>query len=143
MGILDKLAGKRGLQEESETRAYIEAMIMMIAADGVIEEDEVQDFMKFIYSKQQFRSHSSQEIISIIKRSFVALEKEGIDSRIRAISAMLNSIDKRIDAFRMCLSICASDGDVAPEELEILKKMQKEFDLSEAQVDKIMNEDND
>jgi hypothetical protein len=69
-----------------------------------------------------------------------AISAEGVDARVRAISRMLPHQSQKIDAFRMCLSICASDGDVAPEELAILKKMQAEFDLSEAQIEKLMNE---
>lgn len=140
MGILDRLAGKRSSTEESEARAYVEGMILMIAADGVIEEDEIEDFLRNVYTKPQLNRVPPAEMNSMIRRSLHAITSEGADARIRAIARMLPHQQQKIEAFKMCLSICASDGDVAPEELEILKKMQAEFDLSESQVEKLMNE---
>ena len=140
MGILDRLMGKRGDQETSEVRGYVEAMIMMIAADGVIEEDEIQDFLRNVYTRPKLSKVPQNEMVSMIKRSLAALEREGIDPRVKAIAQMLPTVEQKMEAFRMCLSICASDGDVAPEELEVLKKMQAEFDLSESQVEQLMNE---
>ncbi len=140
MGILDRLAGKRGSQETSEHRGYVEAMIIMIAADGIIEDDEVQDFLRNVYTRPQLSKIPKDEMVSMIKRSLASIESEGVDARIKAIAQLLPGVEKKMDAFRMCLSICASDGDVAPEELDILKKMQAAFDLSESQVEKLMNE---
>lgn len=76
----------------------------------------------------------------MIRRSLNAIESEGIDARIKTIARILPNQEQRIDTIRMCLSICASDGDIAPDELEILKKMQAEFDLSETQMEKLLNE---
>lgn len=140
MGILDRLAGKRGQQEVSEVRGYIEAMIMMIAADGVIEDDEVQDFLKNVYSRPKLSKIPHNDMMSMIRRSLTAIENEGVDKRIKAIAQLLPSVEERMEAVRMCLSICASDGDVAPDELDILKKMQAEFGLSESQIETLMNE---
>ncbi len=140
MGILDRLAGKRSSAEESEARGYVEAMIMMIAADGVIEEGEVDDFMRNVYTRPQLSQVPQSEMISMIRRSLHAISTEGMDARIRAVARMLPHQQQKIEAFRMCLSICASDGDVAPEELAILKRMQAEFDLSESQIEQLMNE---
>lgn len=140
MGILDRLAGKRSSSEESEPRAYVEAMIMMIAADGVVEDDEIEDFLRNVYTKPQLNRVPPSEMSSMVRRSLHAISSEGIDARVRAIARMLPHQEQKIEAFRMCLSICASDGDVAPEELDILKKMQSEFDLSESQVERLMNE---
>ena len=140
MGILDRLASKRGSQETSESRGYVEAMIMMIAADGVIEDEEVQDFLRNVYTRPQLSKVPQAEMLSMIRRSLQAIESEGIDARITAVATMLPSMDQKIEAMRMCLSICASDGDIAPAELEILKKMQAAFDMSEAQVERLLNE---
>ncbi|MBC7910079.1 MAG: tellurite resistance TerB family protein [Pyrinomonadaceae bacterium] len=140
MGILDRLTGKRSSTEESEARAYVEAMIIMIAADGVVEDDEIEDFLRNVYTRPQLNKVPPSEMSSMIRRSLHAISTEGADARIRAIARMLPHQQQKVEAFRMCLSICASDGDVAPDELEILKKMQSEFDLSESQVEQIMNE---
>ena len=140
MGILDRLAGKRSNSEESEARAYVEAMILMIAADGVVENDELDDFQRNIFTRPQLSRVPPQEMTSMIKRSVHAIMTEGPDARIRAIARMLPNQQQKMEAFRLCLSICASDGDVAPDELNLLKKMQAEFDLSESQVEALMNE---
>lgn len=140
MGILDRLAGKRGSQEESENRGYVEAMIMMIAADGVIEDEEVQDFLRNVYTRPRLAKVPQGEMVSMIRRSLQAIESEGVDTRIKAIARMLPTMDQKIEAMRMCLSICAADGDIAPDELDILKKMQAEFDVSEAQIERLMSE---
>lgn len=140
MGILDKLMGNRGPQENSEQRAYIEAMIMMIAADGVIEDDEIHDFMKNVYSKPKLSKLSENEVMSLLRRSINAIQTEGVDARIKAIGQMLPMMEQKIEAVRLSLSICASDGDVAPEELDILKKMQTQYDISESQMEKLLEE---
>lgn len=140
MGILDKLMGNRGSQETSEQRGYIEAMMMMIAADGVIEDDEVHDFLKNVYGKPKLSGLSENDLMSMVKRSLKAIESEGVDARLKAIGQMLPAMEQKVEAMRLSLSICASDGDVAPEELEILRKMQAQFDISESQMEKLLND---
>ena len=140
MGVLDKLMGKRGPQEGSEQRGYVEAMIMMIAADGVIEDEEIHDFLKNVYGKPKLSGLTESELMSMIKRSLNAIETEGVDARIKAIGQMLPMMEQKVESVRLSLSICASDGDVAPEELEILKKMQAQFDISETQMEALLNE---
>jgi uncharacterized tellurite resistance protein B-like protein len=140
MSVFDKLMGKRGNQEESDARGYVEAMIMMIAADGVIEEEEIDDFMRNVYQSRRLAAVPHAEMMSMIKRSLHAISTEGVDRRIAAVGQMLPSVDQKLEAVRMCVSICASDGDVAPDELEILKKMQREFDLSDQQIETVLQE---
>jgi uncharacterized tellurite resistance protein B-like protein len=140
MGILDKLMGKRGSQENSEQRGYVEAMLMMIAADGVIEDEEIRDFLKNVYSKPKLSGLSESELMSLVRRSLNAIQTEGVDARIKAIGQMLPMLEQKIEAVRLSLSICSSDGDVAPEELDILRKMQAQFDISEKQMEALLNE---
>ncbi|MBN1287190.1 MAG: TerB family tellurite resistance protein [Anaerolineae bacterium] len=134
MGIFDRLADQRGPQETSEERAYVEAVILMTYADGVIEADEVLELYRKFSAQSELSACSEQDIKNLIDRSITALYEQGIDDRITAIAKILTAKDRRLEAIELALAVCIADRDIAPAELAMLKQMQAHFGLSNAEL---------
>lgn len=124
----------RGSHEILEERAYIEAVLLMIHADGVVEGDEVAQLEDKLNSQPKLSELSDSEMTHLIHSSVVAIEQEGADDRIAAIAAILTTPEQRLEAINVALSICMSDCAVNPKELAVLKKMQAAFELSDDQL---------
>lgn len=117
-----------------EVRAYLETMMMLSLADGEVEDEEIQDLAVTIARHPKMRDLGDRQVIDTLIKSWKEIEKQGMDRRMREIAGML-SHDQRIDAIGMAISVASSDGQIEPEEMSVLQKLQKSFGLSDADIE--------
>jgi tellurite resistance protein len=132
MSIFNRFLGKK---EDPEVRGYIECMLLLACADGELESDELDDIFVKTATHPKMEGLTWHEIKSIAMRSLSAMEKEGEDARIRSLAKLLPTQDVRIGALEMCLSVSLSDGELEPDEAEVLGKIQLAFGISDEQIE--------
>jgi tellurite resistance protein len=137
MMVFGRLLGKR---EDPEVRGYIESMLILAMADGELEDEEIDDIIVAIVNHPKMSGLSGKEIDQIARRSLIAMEKQGLEDRISSVAKMLPSKELRLDAIRMSLSVSMADGELEPQEMALLQKMQQIFGLSDEQISAIVNE---
>lgn len=123
-----------GHEEDPEDRAYIEAMLMISMADGQIEDSEIEDLAVSIFRHPRMQRLGDRTVIRILNNAVRDIERKGIDARLPVIAQALPTVEQRIDAVGMAVSVSMSDGDIEPEELAVLQKMQQAFGLTDEQV---------
>jgi tellurite resistance protein len=112
----------------------IEAMTLMIAADGVVADEEILELSRLTSEHPMFGGTSPQAVTDTLKRALKALSKQGFEARIRALADGLPDYNMRLLAFAFAVSICFSDGQLAQQELNLLKAFQVVFGLREEHV---------
>lgn len=128
-----------GHKEDPEDRAYIETMLIISMADGEIEDSEIEDLAVSVYRHPRMQRLGDRTVIRILNNAARDIEQQGIDHRLSVISQMLPTMQQRMEAIGMAMSVSMSDGDIEPEELAILQKMKSAFNLSDEQVEAAMD----
>ncbi len=134
MTLLKRLFGKSARGDEHEVRLFLEAMLIMIAADGSVEDSEMAQFMAQIRTRPELSQIPRRTIDVHMQEAFAAIRVEGIERRIQAIARGLRHRDQRLAAVGMALAIAVGDGALKPEEATILKMMQAALGLSDEDV---------
>jgi tellurite resistance protein len=129
-----------GHEENPEDRALAEAGIMLSMADGMIEDEEIDDLVVSIFRHPKMQRLGERTIVRILNNAVRDVEKQGIDARIRWIASQLPNVSQRLDAIGIALSVSMSDGTIEAEEVAILQKMQRAFGLSDEQIEAIMQQ---
>ncbi len=131
MTLLKRLFGGQTRGDEPHVRLFLETMLIMIAADGSVDDKEMRRFMAQVRAHPQL-SHLSQRMIDKhLQEAFVAIRREGLEQRIVAISKGLRRRDQRLAAVGMAMSIASGDGQMSDEELAVLGMLQGSFELTE------------
>ena len=114
--------------------SLIEAMILMIAADGVVADEEIFELSRTVSEHPIFEGNDVELIAGEFKRALRALAEEGFEARLGSLASVLDDYPSRLLAFSFATGICFSDGDLASQELELLKGFQRHFGLREEHV---------
>lgn len=133
----EDLSGRRGLKHLAEEHAYIEAVIIMMHADRVIEVTELVDLQDRLNSHPKLNNLSEENLTTLLHRSVADLEQEGAEARIIAVAEALPTPQQRLSALEMALSISSSDNKITESEHAVIEKMKEAFELSEEQVSEI------
>jgi tellurite resistance protein len=112
----------------------IEAMTLMIAADGVVADEEILELSRLTSEHPMFAGTPASAVTDTLKRSLKALAKQGFEARLHALAEGLPDYNTRLLAFAFSVSICFADGQLADQELSLLKAFQAVFGLREEHV---------
>jgi tellurite resistance protein len=112
----------------------IEAMTLMIAADGVVADEEILELSRLTSEHPMFAGTPASAVTDTLKRSLKALAKQGFEARLLALAEGLPDYNTRLLAFAFAVSICFADGQLADQELSLLKAFQSVFGLREEHV---------
>jgi len=138
--MLGKLFGKKknaALNEmkKIENRDLMEAIVggclLVAAADGEIEPEEVESLEKQLNSNPSLQ-HFGSEITVTINRFTEMLEANfrlGKTKILREIRDIKDNRDEAEEVFVSMIGIAESDGEIEPEEIVILKEVGKELNL--------------
>lgn len=134
--MFGRLLGKK---EDPEVRGYVECMLLLALADGELEEDELDSIFTTFASHPKMENMGWKELKAIAIRSLGAMERQGEEARIRAVASLLPTVEQRMEALELSLSVAMADGELEPPEAKILEKIQRVFGLSEQQVEEIIS----
>jgi len=118
MGIFDKLTGKSATLTPKS--ALVLSAITVIAADGVIDEAEINDLAKIVRGDKKS-----------IDTAMQVMKANGFPAVIDMVAAVLDEKQKLATLAILC-DIAMSDGILAAEEKKILQMYMEKFGVSEA-----------
>lgn len=111
---------------------HVEAMVMMIAADGEYQESERQTALKLLAKHPAAQGLSEAEVDDLFARGAEAVLNEGVDVRLTKLAQAATARDERLEILRSAILICVADGEVAVEEMTLLRKIMNALTLTEA-----------
>lgn len=112
-------------------------LLPVAAADGTIEQSEMDAFRRLV-GHEVTKDGDWQYLDAVL----AALMRD-TDVAIRALPAMTNHVTARTrDAvFHLLVHIAAADGEVAPEELKVLRKIARALGLDADEAERILRDD--
>jgi uncharacterized tellurite resistance protein B-like protein len=140
MTLLKRLFGRHAGPTPQELRLFLEAMIIMMAADGQIDDQEMAQFMAQVQTRDELRGLASDEVERHMRAASLAIKKEGVQARLQAIARGLPHPDQRMVAVSMALSIALGDRELARGEKQVLRLMQETFGLEDRQLDEAIDD---
>jgi uncharacterized tellurite resistance protein B-like protein len=136
--IFDVLENGGSLAEamgEPLERLYAEVMVLVLAADGRLNEAEVRALVESFASDPVFENVSAERAMSFVSEAVNALAKEGLPQRLSVLAHGLSTHPQRLRAFRLALRIGEAAGEGAPEpEQKILDLLQATFGIADDEV---------
>lgn len=102
------------------------SMVLILLADGVIEDEEKKQVHKII-NKFNPNSLTLQELDDYIAK--VQTEKEDVSTYLKKINGALNEHGKEI-IIKCALSVAAADGNIDDSELKVITEMAQAMDMS-------------
>ncbi len=140
MTFLKRWFGRQSGPTRLELRLVLETMVLMMAADGVIEDGEMVQFMAQVRGHPQLRQMSHLEVEQHLQDATKAIKKEGPSVRLRAIARGLPDKPQRMAALTMALAVALGDKKMGRAEEQVLQMMRKNFSLSQEDVDEALKE---
>lgn len=134
MNLLQRLFGAQHQRTTPEVGFFIEAMLILIAADGAVEEAELEHFIRQVRAHSALREIPQNTLDAYVRDAFAAIRREGLEARIRAIAAGLPRREERLVAFTLAFGIASTDGRIAHAESNVLEQLQSAFALTDAEL---------
>lgn len=118
---------------------YIEVMLLMATADGIVQVDEMTQLAMTVASHEDFSGMTTADVSDAIQTALARIQADGTATRLSALSRQLVDVPERTKAMGFAYSILVADGVVAPGESHCLKQMQAAFRLSEEAMKRIVS----
>ncbi len=122
------------LLEQEHTSAeqfYIESMMLMAAADGVLDPEELDKFGHQLAHLGEFENIGPEQVGVYMERSLHHLARDGLEKRLHLLAEGLTSPETRRTAFRLALEMSLADGAADAHERALLKLLQEKLALDD------------
>lgn len=126
MGIFDKLTGSKNAQLTPKSALVVSA-ITVIAADGVLDEQELYDLQKIVRGDK-----------ACVDTAIKVMQGNQLPEIMTLVAATLNE-KQRMTALAILLDLAMADGILAGNEQKILQKYMEKFGISETAVKPIVD----
>jgi uncharacterized tellurite resistance protein B-like protein len=126
MGIFDKLTGSKAVQLTPKS-ALVASAITVIAADGVLDEQELYDLQKIVRGDK-----------ASVDTAMKVMQGNQLPEIIALVAAALNE-KQRMTALAILLDLAMADGILAGNEQKLLQLYMEKFGISEAAVKPIVD----
>ena len=126
MGIFDKLTGSKNAQLTPKSALVISA-ITVIAADGVLDEQELYDLQKIVRGDK-----------ASVDTAIKVMQGNQLPEILNLVAAALNE-KQRLTALAILLDLAMADGILAGNEQKILQMYMEKFGISETAVKPIVD----
>lgn len=118
-------------------RLYAETMVLVSAADGVVEEKELRAMLENMAGDPVFRDVSLESAKHYLADAVQLLAVEGLPSRLSALAQGLSTRGQRLNAFRLAVHIAFVEGQPSPAEEKVLDLLQVTLGLADADVERL------
>jgi len=126
MGIFDKLTGNKNAQLTPKSALVVSA-ITVIAADGVLDEQELYDLQKIVRGDK-----------ASVDTAIKVMQGNQLPDIISMVTASLNE-KQRMATMAILLDLAMADGILAGNEQKILQMYMEKFGISETAVKPIVD----
>jgi tellurite resistance protein len=158
LGLLKSVQGSLGITEAEVTRVfeaveagqslsealgeplervYAETMVVVSAADGVVDERELSAMLENMAGDPVFADVSLDAAQRHLAEAVYALASDGLPTRLAVLARTLSTRAQRLKAFRLGVRIAYADGNPSVEEQKILDLLQATFGLADDEVARI------
>lgn len=129
--------------EETEAQAAsLQLAMVMAAADGTVDDDEVVIIKRWgeknVNGLSGIRKQQRQQVLNAALREATGFIRNKLTARLEDIALQrLLDLDERqfmYEAYELCLHVLKADGEAHPQEMARLTAMAKRLDLDEAKV---------
>jgi uncharacterized tellurite resistance protein B-like protein len=129
-------AEKAKMQEESETFAFIHCMIAMAAADGRVDDREI-NLVRVLFSKVMGMNVAEEDVRKVAEQYQKGARswQEAIDFNARNMAA-----GRRLNLFRACAYVAAADGEIAALERDRIHQLAQRVGVREQDIEPILKE---
>ncbi len=121
-------------------RLYAETMVLISAADGVVNDVEVRSILENMANDPAFRDVSLDAAENYLRDAAQALAQRGVVEQLSALAHGLTTRTHRSRAFRLALKIARGDGDPSAASLRTLELLQATFGLGDEEVARLAAE---
>ena len=137
MGLFDKVLGKKeeGPLTLNPREAFAAVAVAAVAADGVIEQSELQRLVGDLAEKKMFRN--SNDLGNTLNKVASLIQKRGAGPVVKAAGKALSG-ELKPTAFAMATDLLLADGEVDQEERKFLEDFQKTLGIDDATAMKIV-----
>ncbi len=137
MGLFDKITGGGSEQPFTRQEAFAGIMLAVVAADGHISDEEVQDFNARTNRMKLFAEQSGNHFSQMIDKLFRILKKEGPSSLMQRSARSLPP-DLRPTAFAVSTDLVFADGTVDEDEQALIGGLQNLLGIPDELAEKIV-----
>jgi len=121
-------------------RMYVETMVLVSAADGVVDEKELRTMLENMAGDPVFRDVSLEAARHYLADAVQALAIDGLPSRLAGLAHGLSTRSQRLNAFRLGVHIAFAAGEPSPAEQKVLDLLQFTLGLPDEDVARISSE---
>lgn len=138
MGLFDKFTGGGDDAAFTKEEGFAAIMLAVVAADGNVSDEEVQDFNARANRMKLFAPQSGAEFRQMIDKLFRILRKSGPKELTkRGASALPKELQETV--FAVAVDMIFADGSVQDEEKALVETLQGELGISDALASKILD----
>ena len=130
MGLFDKVFGGSQPAKFSTQEAFIGVTLTAVAADGVINQDEMQGLFTALFRMKLFKGVNQGQLKQMFDHVLNMLKKQGAGAVIAASKEALTPEQKQT-AFAIAADLILADGVVEDEEKKYLDELQKELEVAD------------
>ncbi len=127
-----------GPVSDAELHAYIETMMLLAIADGMVKEVELHvvqmAVVSYLENHPTLGGMTRKELTDLCYACAQKIYDEGAQYRLRLAAQALDTHEKRMYALGMAVAVSTSDGVIHPSERDALKMIQRAFELTDAEV---------
>ncbi|OIP38119.1 MAG: hypothetical protein AUK47_12555 [Deltaproteobacteria bacterium CG2_30_63_29] len=121
-------------QKLPDPDALIETMLLMVAANGTVNDGEMNELSKVVSEHPIFKGFDTEAVAQSFSKAFEALAVEGFEKRMEAIADALGTHHAQLLAFALACQVCFADGRIDETEFALLRTFQIVFGLSDETV---------
>jgi uncharacterized tellurite resistance protein B-like protein len=134
--VLDNQGANKSEIEAIYEKAIRHSMVLIMLADGIIEEEEKQQVL-LVINKFSKKSVNMEQLEAYIQK--VQNDNEDITTYLKKITSSLNEHGKEI-IIKCAISVAAADGNIDQSELELIQKMSQAMEMSASHLKGILAE---
>lgn len=130
MGLFDRITGAKRQSDITlgPAESFLAVMLLAIAADGYVTDDEARLLNSTLWRLRLFRSYSADVIASTIDRLLGTIRRQGADKLLEAALAALPH-DLHQTTFAVTTDLILADGEVSEEEEVLLDELHRALDI--------------
>ncbi len=122
---------------EPTEQLYAETMVLVSAADGVVNREELSTMLENLAGDPVFKEVSLEAAQKYVREAIENLAAEGLPQRLTVLAQGLNTHLQRTRAFRLAVRVAYSAGKPTVSELRVLDLLQATFGLADHEVARI------
>jgi tellurite resistance protein len=138
--VFETVEADRSLSEalgEPLERLYAETMVLVSAADGSVDQQELKAALENMAGDPVFHDVSLERAEHLLTDAVQSLAHDGLPARLTVLATGLATHAQRLKAFRLAIRVAYADGAPSIPEQKVLDLLQATFGLADDEVARV------